>query len=133
MRKLRTEQKDRQQENSRPRDERNGGGADIAGTCDKADAAGEKGKTNEVDAEELKKAGFADASVEKYLALFDGVAKAEDGIAYLAGELAGFLEEEVVKSMQEIAASVTSTKTADFELEFDPTGTGYVLLYRNNF
>lgn len=72
-------------------------------------------------AEELKKAGFADASVEKYLALFDGVAKAEDGIAYLAGELAGFLEEEVVKSMQEIAASVTSTKTADFELVFDPT------------
>ena len=56
MRKLRTEQKDRQQENSRPRDERNGGGADIAGTCDKADAAGEKGKTNEVDSEELKKA-----------------------------------------------------------------------------
>ncbi len=56
MRKLRAEQKDRQQENSRPRDERNGGGADIAGTCDKADAAGEKGKTNEVDSEELKKA-----------------------------------------------------------------------------
>lgn len=55
MRKLRTEQKDRQQENSRPRDERNGGGANIAGTYDKADAAGEKGKTNEVDAEELKK------------------------------------------------------------------------------
>ncbi|HIZ07553.1 MAG TPA: ATP phosphoribosyltransferase regulatory subunit, partial [Candidatus Eubacterium avistercoris] len=72
-------------------------------------------------AEELKKAGFADASVEKYLALFDGVAKAEDGIAYLAGELAEFLDEEVVKSMQEIAASVTSTKTADFELVFDPT------------
>ena len=72
-------------------------------------------------AEELKKAGFPEASVEKYLDLFAGVEKAEDGIAYLAEKLNGFLDEDVVTNMQEIAASVTSTKTADFELVFDPT------------
>ena len=72
-------------------------------------------------AKELAEAGFLQESIDKYLALFDGIEKAEDGIAYLAETLGEYLEAEVVQNMQEISASVTSTKTAEFELVFDPT------------
>lgn len=83
---------------------------------DKMDKIGLEGVS-----EELLKAGFEKTSVEKYLDLFSGVENAQDGIAYLAETLGEYLDAEVVQSMQEIAASVTSTKTADFELVFDPT------------
>ncbi len=72
-------------------------------------------------AKELEQSGFAKASVEKYLALFQGVKTAEDGLSYLAGELHGFLENEVIANMQEIASSVQACKTASFHLVFDPT------------
>ena len=72
-------------------------------------------------AEELEKEEFPKEAIEKYLSLFTGVEQAEDGIAYLAETLGDYLEADVVQSMQEISASVTSTKTADFELVFDPT------------
>jgi len=72
-------------------------------------------------AEELEKEGFAKESIDKYLNLFKGVEDAENGIAYLAKELEGFLEPEVEQNLQEIVTSVTATKTADFELVFDPT------------
>ena len=72
-------------------------------------------------ADELEKAEFPKEAIEKYLSLFTGVEQAEDGIAYLAETLGDYLEADVVQSMQEISASVTSTKTADFELVFDPT------------
>ncbi len=72
-------------------------------------------------AKELTESGFAQESVDKYLALFDGIEKAEDGIAYLAETLGEYLDAEVVKSMQEISASVNSTKMAQFDLVFDPT------------
>lgn len=72
-------------------------------------------------AEELEKEGFAKEAVDKYLGLFTGVENAEDGIAYLAKELEGFLEPEVEQNLQEIVSSVIATKTADFELVFDPT------------
>ena len=72
-------------------------------------------------AEELEKEGFAKESIEKYLALFTGVEEAEDGITYLAETLGDYLEEDIVISMKEIAQSVNSTKTAQFELVFDPT------------
>ena len=72
-------------------------------------------------AEELEKAEFPKEAIEKYLSLFTGVEQAEDGIAYLAETLGDYLDADVVQSMQEISASVTSTKTADFELVFDPT------------
>ena len=72
-------------------------------------------------AEELEKAEFPKETIEKYLSLFTGVEQAEDGIAYLAETLGDYLEADVVQSMQEISASVTSTKIADFELVFDPT------------
>ena len=70
---------------------------------------------------ELLKEGFAKESIDKYLALFRGVEEAEDGIAYLAGELADFLEPEVEQNLQEIVSSVRATKASEFELVFDPT------------
>ncbi len=72
-------------------------------------------------AEELLKEGYAKESVEKYLALFDAVAKADDGIRYLAKELSGFLDPEVEQNLLEIITSVEGAKTADFQMVFDPT------------
>jgi histidyl-tRNA synthetase len=72
-------------------------------------------------AEELEKEGFAKESIDKYLSLFTGVEQAEDGITYLAETLGDYLDAEIVQNMKEIAQSVNSTKTAQFELVFDPT------------
>lgn len=72
-------------------------------------------------AEELEKEGFAKESIDKYLALFEGVDKAEDGISYLADTLGEYLDGQIFQNMKEIAQSVNSTKTASFELVFDPT------------
>ncbi len=72
-------------------------------------------------AEELLKEGYAKESVEKYLELFRGVENAENGIAYLATVLEGFLEPEVKQNLLEIIKSVEAAKTADFRLVFDPT------------
>ena len=72
-------------------------------------------------AKELNNEGFPQESIEKYLGLFQGVAKAEDGLAYLAGELKDFMETELEQNLQEIISSVTATKAAEFELVFDPT------------
>ncbi len=72
-------------------------------------------------AEELEKEGYAKEAIEKYLALFEGVEKASDGIAYLADTLGDFLDEEVKKNLQEIISTVEGAKTADFKMVFDPT------------
>lgn len=72
-------------------------------------------------AKELEEAGFAKESIDRYLALFAGIDAAEDGITYLAETLGEYLDAEVVQSMQEISASVNSTKMAQFDLVFDPT------------
>ena len=83
---------------------------------DKMDKIGRDGV-----AEELEKEGYAKESVEKYLTLFEGVEKADDGVAYLSEVLGEYLEADVVKNMQEIAQAVNGAKTAKFELVFDPT------------
>ena len=72
-------------------------------------------------AEELAKEGYAKESIDKYLALFEGVSKAQNGIKYLADTLQGFLEPEVEQNLQEIIDSVEAAKTADFKMVFDPT------------
>ena len=72
-------------------------------------------------AEELEKEGFAKESIDKYLELFKGVENAENGIAYLAEKLEGFLEADVEQNLQEIVDSVETTKAADFKMVFDPT------------
>lgn len=85
-------------------------------TLDKMDKIGLSG----VEAELLEN-GFSRESVDKYLALFQGMENAKDGLSYLADELGDFLEEEVKVSLQEIMESVGATKNSDFELVFDPT------------
>ena len=71
-------------------------------------------------AAELKDSGFEERSVEKYLELFKGLEKAEDGLSYLAQKLQGILEDEVSQSLEEITASVKATKASEFEIVFDP-------------
>ncbi len=72
-------------------------------------------------AAELKESGFEQESIEKYLKLFQGMEKAENGLAYLAEELGGVLDGEVTKSLEEIIASVKATKASEFEIVFDAT------------
>ncbi len=70
--------------------------------------------------EELRKSGFQEESIEKYLELFKGLAEAEDGLAYLLEKLQDVLEPEAGTGLEEIMASVKSTKSSDFEIVFDP-------------
>lgn len=85
-------------------------------TLDKMDKIGIEGVE-----EELLQNGFAKESVDKYLALFKEMEKSEDRLGFLAGELTGFLEEEVKINLQEIMESVGATRSSEFELVFDPT------------
>ena len=72
-------------------------------------------------ADELKGNGFKEESVEKYLELFQGMEKAEDGLSYLTKKLEGTLDAEAGQSLKEIIASVKATKASEFEIVFDPT------------
>lgn len=72
-------------------------------------------------ADELENSGFDKTCIDKYVALFKGVDDAENGVAYLAKELHGFMDKEVEESLQEIIDSVETTKAAEFEMVFDPT------------
>ena len=83
---------------------------------DKMDKIGLDGVSNE-----LVTSGFAKENVDKYVALFDGVSKADNGVAYIADTLGDYLEAEVKDSLLEIIESVENTKTAKFDLVFDPT------------
>ena len=87
-------------------------------TLDKMDKIGIDGV-----AEELSKDGFDQACIDKYLNLFRGVEGkgAVEGIRFLAETLGDFLDEDVKNNLEEIIESVDSTKSADFELVFDPT------------
>ncbi len=78
--------------------------------------------------EELVKEGFAETSVDRYCALFDGAdgtLKTLDRLKELLGEA---LPAEVSANLYEIISSVESVKEADFKMVFDPTlvrGMGY--------
>ncbi len=85
-------------------------------TLDKMDKIGLEGVEKE-----LLENGFAQECVDKYLALFKGLETAENKVAYLAGELQGFLAEEVHTGLTEIMESVQATKCSDFEIVFDAT------------
>ena len=85
-------------------------------TLDKMDKIGMDGV-----AAELKENGFAQESIDKYLALFSGVEAAEDGVAYLIDVLGEYLDEAVANNLKEIRASVGAVQSSDFELVFDPT------------
>ncbi|MCR4589043.1 MAG: histidine--tRNA ligase [Lachnospiraceae bacterium] len=85
-------------------------------TLDKMDKIGVAG----VEAELLEN-GFTKESVDKYLALFKGIESAENGLDYMIDTLGSFLEESVSNSLKEIIESVQATKSAKFDLVFDPT------------
>ncbi|MBR6627728.1 MAG: histidine--tRNA ligase [Lachnospiraceae bacterium] len=85
-------------------------------TLDKMDKIGLEGVE-----EELLANGFAKESVDKYLELFKGLESAENGVAYLAQTLVGYLDNEVAEGLQEIIDSVSATKAAQFDMVFDAT------------
>lgn len=71
--------------------------------------------------EELLKEGYAEASVDKYLELFEKVTADATGVQYLQETLGDFLPAEVAENLKTIIASVESTKSAEFKMAFDPT------------
>ena len=71
--------------------------------------------------EELIKYDFAPEAVEKYTELFAGIEKRDNPITYLAEKLGDFMGDDVKQWMDEIIDSVKATKSADFEIVFDPT------------
>ena len=84
---------------------------------DKMDKIGLEGVS-----QELLDNGFTKESVERYLSLFKGMEEhKEDGLAFLAEELGDYLESDVKENLFEIIESVKATKSADFEIVFDPT------------
>ncbi len=87
-------------------------------TLDKMDKIGIDGV-----AEELEKQGFAKDSIDKYLDLFRAAEGKNglDGLNTIAQMLGDFLAPEVRDSLDEIINSVDATKSAQFEMVFDPT------------
>ncbi len=85
-------------------------------TLDKMDKIGTEGVK-----ECLVADGYEASKVEKYLALFDGLSNAEDGVEYLRETLGDYLPAECYTNLTEIADSVNGAKTTDFTLLFDPT------------
>jgi len=87
-------------------------------TLDKMDKIGIEGV-----AEELLRDGFDKAGIDKYLDLFKGMQDkgAVEGLRFLSDTLGDFLDDEVKNSLEEIITSVDATKSADFEIVFDPT------------
>ena len=87
-------------------------------TLDKMDKIGIEGV-----AEELVKAGFAQESVDKYLDLFKAAEGKDslEGLKVIADKIGDFLDADTKEGLSEIISSVESTKTAQFEMVFDPT------------
>lgn len=85
-------------------------------TLDKMDKIGLEGVEKE-----LKEAGYAKETVDKYLYLFKGMETVENGFAWLTEEIKDFLEADVKDNLGEIITSVEAVKNADFKMVFDPT------------
>ncbi|WP_029230740.1 histidine--tRNA ligase [Butyrivibrio sp. VCB2006] len=87
-------------------------------TLDKMDKIGIDGV-----AETLVKQGYDQASVDKYLDLFKAAEGKQnlEGIKVIADKIGGFLDADTRDNLNEIISSVDATKTAQFEMEFDPT------------
>ena len=85
-------------------------------TLDKMDKIGLEGVE-----QELLDAVFKKESIDKYTALVKGMEAAENGLDYLSGQLGSFLEDDVRDNLAQIIESVEATKTADFQMVFDPT------------
>ena len=87
-------------------------------TLDKMDKIGIDGVS-----EELEKQGFGRGTIDKYLDLFRAAEGKNglDGLKTIADMLGDSLPAEVRDNLDEIIESVDSTKTAQFEMVFDPT------------
>ena len=85
-------------------------------TLDKMDKIGLEGV-----AAELKENGYAQESVDKYLALFQEITDDVEGVRMCREKLQGFLAPEAADSLEMIITSVESAKEADFRMKFDPT------------
>ncbi len=83
---------------------------------DKMDKIGLDGVRSELIAE-----GYAEASVDKYLELFEKVTNDICGIKFIKDTLGDFLDAEVADNLTTIITSVEGAKSADFKLSFDPT------------
>ncbi len=82
-------------------------------------------------AKELEREGFSEESVRKYLGLFQKACGETDyakALGALADPLGEFLPEGLIENLLEIIRSVEQTKSADFQMVFDPSlarGMGY--------
>ena len=85
-------------------------------TLDKMDKIGIDGV-----AVELKENGYAEESVEKYLALFKEITNDVEGVRKCKEKLEGCLAPEAADSLEMIITSVESQKEAQFKMSFDPT------------
>ena len=87
-------------------------------TLDKMDKIGIDGV-----AEELVKQGYPQENVDKYLELFREAEgkKNLEVIKVIADKIGDFLDEDTKNNLDEIISSVDASKTAQFEMEFDPT------------
>ena len=83
-------------------------------TLDKMDKIGMDGVKTE-----LLGNGFPEEAVRKYLELYSGLEKADNGVAYLADRLKDVLDPSVTEGLQEIIDSVSATRAADFKMVFD--------------
>ena len=78
--------------------------------------------------EDLINNGFEEAVVNKYMALFDEMNKADDALIYLKEALKDSIEDGVIDNLKEIFSTVEAAKVANCEIAFDPTlvrGMGY--------
>lgn len=83
---------------------------------DKMDKIGAEGV-----AEELKKEGFAEEAVQKYMDLFNQVTSDVEGVKRCGQILEGVVETDSIENLVYIMESVEAVKTADFSIQFDPT------------
>ncbi len=71
--------------------------------------------------EELVSCGYSEASVDKYLNLFDKASGDIEGVRFIKNELGEFLDAEVSENLETIITSVENAKSAEFKMQFDPT------------
>ncbi len=83
---------------------------------DKMDKLGAQGVS-----EELKKEGFSEKAVERYMDLFDQAGPDAEGVRRLGQILEGVVEGSSIQDLVYIMESVEAVRTADFSIQFDPT------------
>ncbi len=85
-------------------------------TLDKMDKIGVDGVSAE-----LVENGFDKASVDKYLAVFEGLNGAANGLDFVLETLGEYLDKDIYDNLTQIITTVDAAKVADFAMVFDPT------------